>query len=185
LRRDAACGNGGTQNRAMLRMGRRLTRHPQLGAAKLLSVSVWILIECKRLTSRLELMSSRRGVVGRSVRKRVDPARVERRYGIRAADAVRAASGLCPASVRHPSGGCPSHEVLPLRQTPSLVRDGIRQRQSGRKDEMVLALLFLTMFDVDQHRARPGKGHDWDANGSAAREGLHLRPPRARPNRSW
>jgi len=30
-------------------------------------------------------------------------------------------------------------------------------------DEMVLALLFLTMFDEDQYGARVWKGHDWDA----------------------
>ena len=29
-------------------------------------------------------------------------------------------------------------------------------------DEMVLALLFLTMFDEDQYGARAWKGHDWD-----------------------
>jgi hypothetical protein len=28
-------------------------------------------------------------------------------------------------------------------------------------DEMVLALLFLTMFDEDQDGARAWKGHDW------------------------
>ena len=31
-------------------------------------------------------------------------------------------------------------------------------------DEMVLALLYLTMFDEDQYRvSRAWKGHDWDA----------------------
>jgi Domain of unknown function (DUF6429) len=30
-------------------------------------------------------------------------------------------------------------------------------------DEMVLVLLFLTMFDEDQYGARAWKGHDWDA----------------------
>ena len=46
-------------------------------------------------------MGSRWGTGGRSVRKRVDPARVARRYGIRAADdAVRAASGVRPGFVR-------------------------------------------------------------------------------------
>lgn len=30
-------------------------------------------------------------------------------------------------------------------------------------DEMVLALLFLTMFDEDEYGARAWKGHDWDA----------------------
>jgi Domain of unknown function (DUF6429) len=30
-------------------------------------------------------------------------------------------------------------------------------------DEMVLALLFLTMFDETSSRARAWKGHDWDA----------------------
>lgn len=30
-------------------------------------------------------------------------------------------------------------------------------------DEMVLALLFLTMFDEDQYGARAWKGHDWGA----------------------
>jgi hypothetical protein len=30
-------------------------------------------------------------------------------------------------------------------------------------DEMVLALLSLTMFEEDQYGARAWKGHDWDA----------------------
>ena len=30
-------------------------------------------------------------------------------------------------------------------------------------DEMVLALLYLTMFDEDQYGARAWKGHDWEA----------------------
>src|SRR5258708_25481968 len=30
-------------------------------------------------------------------------------------------------------------------------------------DEMVLALLYLTMFDEDQYGARAWKSHDWDA----------------------
>jgi hypothetical protein len=30
-------------------------------------------------------------------------------------------------------------------------------------DEMVLALLYLTMFDGDQYGARAWKSHDWDA----------------------
>jgi hypothetical protein len=30
-------------------------------------------------------------------------------------------------------------------------------------DEMVLALLYLTMFEEDQHGARAWKSHDWDA----------------------
>jgi Domain of unknown function (DUF6429) len=30
-------------------------------------------------------------------------------------------------------------------------------------DEMVLALLFLTIHDVDEWGARAWKGHDWDA----------------------
>lgn len=30
-------------------------------------------------------------------------------------------------------------------------------------DEMVLALLWLTAFDVDKHGARTWKSHDWDA----------------------
>ena len=46
----------------------------------------------------------RRGVVGRSARKRVDPSRVARKSGIRSADTnargVRCLSGLCSVSVR-------------------------------------------------------------------------------------
>jgi hypothetical protein len=34
---------------------------------------------------------------------------------------------------------------------------------SDRVDEMVLALLYLTMFDEDEYGARAWKGHDWDA----------------------
>jgi hypothetical protein len=30
-------------------------------------------------------------------------------------------------------------------------------------DEMVLALLYLTMFDEDEYGARAWKSHDWDA----------------------
>ena len=32
-----------------------------------------------------------------------------------------------------------------------------------RVDEMVLALLYLTLFDEDQYGARAWKSHDWDA----------------------
>jgi len=41
-------------------------------------------------------------------------------------------------------------------------------------DEMVLALLYLTMFDEDEYGARAWKSHDWDA--MDARERLYLRP---------
>jgi hypothetical protein len=33
----------------------------------------------------------------------------------------------------------------------------------NKVDEMVLALLFLTMFDEDQYGARAWKGHAWEA----------------------
>jgi hypothetical protein len=33
----------------------------------------------------------------------------------------------------------------------------------NRVDEMVLALLWLTVFDADEHGARAWKSHDWDA----------------------
>lgn len=115
-------------------------------------------------------MGSRWGTGGRSVRKRVDPARVARRYGIRAADdAVRTASGLCPASVR----GCPSHEVLALRRTPSQMRDGIRPRQSGRNGAGTALpddVPGRPIWRESMEGARLGR------NGSATREGLHLRP---------
>lgn len=42
-------------------------------------------------------------------------------------------------------------------------------------DEMVLALLALTMFP-EGPGVRAWKYHDWDANGTAARAWLHLRP---------
>src|ERR1700686_2379543 len=113
-----------------------------------------------RLAGRRELTGSRRGAVGRSARKRVDPSRVARGCSIRPADAVRAASdvasGLCPASVRWWS----ESRGAALRRTPSQVCDGIRPRQSGR---VVLALLSLTMFEEDQDGPRAWKGHDWVA----------------------
>jgi Domain of unknown function (DUF6429) len=33
----------------------------------------------------------------------------------------------------------------------------------NKVDEMVLALLYLTMFDEDEYGARAWKSHDWDA----------------------
>jgi len=38
-------------------------------------------------------------------------------------------------------------------------------------DEMVLALLSLTMFEEDQHVARAWKGHDWVAMGRLHEKG--------------
>jgi hypothetical protein len=43
-------------------------------------------------------------------------------------------------------------------------------------DEMVLALLYLTMFDVDQDGARAWKGHDWDAMSRLYEKGYILNP---------
>jgi hypothetical protein len=37
------------------------------------------------------------------------------------------------------------------------------QYDKDKVDEMVLALLYLTMFDEDQYGARAWKSHDWDA----------------------
>ena len=42
-------------------------------------------------------------------------------------------------------------------------------------DEMVLALLYLNTFDEDEFGAGAWRSHDWDADGPAAREGLHFR----------
>jgi hypothetical protein len=41
---------------------------------------------------------------------------------------------------------------------------------TDKVDEMVMALLFLTMFDKDQYGARAWKGHDW-----AAMDRLHAK----------
>ena len=93
-------------------------------------------------------MGSHWGTGGRSVRKRVDPARVARRYGISAADdVVRAASGLRPGL----SGFCP----VVVRVTKCYPRGELQARcameyDTDKVDEMVMALLFLTMFDKDQ-----------------------------------
>jgi len=38
-------------------------------------------------------------------------------------------------------------------------------------DEMVLALLYLTMFDEDQYGARAWKSHDWDTMGRLHEKG--------------
>ena len=43
-------------------------------------------------------------------------------------------------------------------------------------DEMVLALLYLTMFDVDQDGAGAWKGHDWDAMSRLYEKGYILNP---------
>jgi hypothetical protein len=42
-------------------------------------------------------------------------------------------------------------------------------------DEMVLALLFLTMFD-DKLSRRAWKSHDWDAMDRLYKKGVHLGP---------
>jgi hypothetical protein len=49
-------------------------------------------------------------------------------------------------------------------------------------DEMVLALLYMTMFDEDQYGARAWKSHDWDAM-DRLQERSTSRTRRARPNR--
>ncbi len=49
-------------------------------------------------------------------------------------------------------------------------------------DEMVLALLYLTMFDEDQYGARACKSHDWDAMDRLHERGTS-RTRRAGPNR--
>ena len=66
---------------------------------------------------------------------------------------VRALFGVCPVVVRGP-------RCYPCGETPTQVRDGIHQ---DKVDEMVLALLSLTMFEEDQYGARAWKGHDWVA----------------------
>ena len=55
-------GNVESQNLAMLRMGRRLTRHPRLGAAQLPYGSLLVTTENKAVAGRRELMGSRRAL---------------------------------------------------------------------------------------------------------------------------
>lgn len=79
--------------------GGRVTRHPHLGNCTATFGSLLVTAENKAVVGGRELMRSRRGAVGRSARKRVDPSRVARESGIRAADTnargVRCLSGLC------------------------------------------------------------------------------------------
>ncbi len=46
-------------------------------------------------------------------------------------------------------------------------------------DEMVLALLYLTMFDQDEDGARAWKGHDWDAMDRLHKKG-YISDPRSK-----
>ncbi len=55
---------------------------------------------------------------------------------------------------------------------------------TDKVDEMVMALLFLTMFDEDHYGAKAWKGHDWVAMDRLHAKG-YISAPRARPNRSW
>jgi hypothetical protein len=156
----------------MLRMGRRWTRHPQLGTAEL----------NVRLAGRRELTGSRRGAVGRSAPKRVDPSRVARGCGIRPADAVRVesdvASGLCPASVRWWSES--RGATLAANSKPSVRWNTTKNKVA----EMMLALLSLTMFEEDQDGARTWKGTIVSQWNGCTRRATSLIPG-ARPNRSW
>jgi hypothetical protein len=77
----------------------------------------------------------------------------------------RALSGVCAVVVR----------VMKCYPCGELQARCAMECDTDKVDETVLALLFLTMFDEDQHGARAWKGHE-RRNGSAAREGLHLRP---------
>jgi Domain of unknown function (DUF6429) len=53
---------------------------------------------------------------------------------------------------------------------------------SDRVDEMVLVLLYLTMFDADEYGARAWKGHDWDALDRLNAKG-YIADQKARRNR--
>jgi hypothetical protein len=49
---------------------------------------------------------------------------------------------------------------------------------SDKVDEMVLALLYLTMF-TDKHESRAWKGHDWDAMDRLHQKG-YISDPRSK-----
>jgi len=70
-----------------------------------------------------------------------------------------AASGVRPCFVRRLSGGCPSKRSVSL----------------AANFKPVLAVLSLTMFEEDQY-GESMEGAQLGRNGSATREGLHLRP---------
>ncbi len=80
------------------------TRHPHLGNCTATFGSLLVTTENKAVAGVRELMGSRRGAVGRSARKRVEPSRVARESGTRAADTnargIRCLSGAYPVSVR-------------------------------------------------------------------------------------
>jgi len=70
---------------------------------------------------------------------------------------IRRVSGFCPASVRWLSES--RSATLAANYKP-----GARWNTTKTKvDEMVLALLSLTMFEEDQDGARAWKGYDWVA----------------------
>ena len=102
----AVCG-GNWQSQKLRRLRRRVyapTRHPHLGNCTATFGSLLVTTENKAVAGVRELMGSRRGAVGRSARKRVEPSRVARESGTRAADAnargIRCLSGAYPVSVR-------------------------------------------------------------------------------------
>jgi hypothetical protein len=126
LRRDKRCRNGKSQNRAMLRMGRRLTGHPRLGAAGIPEAAG--AFTCVNLFCSSDLdfprvttvdVRKRQNRSGRTSRKRVDPSRVAREGEIRAADATGAASFARPGFVRRLFGRRLRPEALLSRQTRS------------------------------------------------------------------
>jgi hypothetical protein len=80
--------------------------------------------------------------------------------GIRVADAAPPASGVRPGFVRRLSGVVRVTKCYPCGELQSRCA---MEYDQDKVDEMVLALLSLTMFEEDQDGARAWKGHDWVA----------------------
>ena len=165
---DAALGNGESQKPAMLRMGSRVTRHPHLGSCGdtggegrvyVRKLVVWQRLRLSPASLPFPFGNGRAAAGGhgvntlmrRGLRENAKSGPLTPRPG---------ASGVCPALF-----GVRPVVVRVTKCYPcgDLQTGCAMEYDQDRVDDMVLALLSLTMFDEDQNGARAWKGHDWVA----------------------
>ncbi len=155
-------GWGQSQKPAVLRTGSRETRHPHLGNWLAPCGSLLVTTENKAVAGVRELMGSRRGAVGRSARKRVEPSRVARESGTRAADTnargIRCLSGAYPVSVRccqmRSAVGFAATVAEPFR-SGKRVRARITASQAPFRQERGTPYGCASLRGVDRPRPRP------------------------------
>jgi len=155
-------GWGQSQEPAVLRTGSRETRHPHLGNCTATFGSLLVTTENKAVAGGRELMGSRRGAVGRSARKRVEPSRVARESGTRAADTnargIRCLSGAYPVSVRccqmRSAVGFAATVAEPFR-SGKRVRARITASQAPFRQERGTPYGCASLRGVDRPRPRP------------------------------